>query len=97
MSNYLVIFIYNFNENPNQFQDILNSNRYSSYEIACVAKLDEITWPNLLRLYLKHRKKELLFDDYYTLTAEKRVDILLELTSNIHCKYNTRTCDQIIV
>ena len=71
------------------FQDVENSSEYNTYDLLSLEKLDEVTWPCALRLYLQRsNNKSVQFSgDYYNLTVEKRVDILSQLVKSFHGKF----------
>ena len=68
------------------FQDVENSSEYNTYDLLSLEKLDEVTWPCALRLYLERsNNKSVQFSgDYYNLTVDKRVDILSQLVKSFH-------------
>ena len=70
------------------FQDVENSSEYNTYDLLSLEKLDEVTWPCALRLYLQRsNNKSVQFSgDYYNLTVDKRVDILSQLVKSFHGK-----------
>lgn len=69
-------------------QELESSDSFSSYDLLSLEKLDDMTWPAVLRLYLDHTASPRKFDgDYYSLTTEQRVDILLELTNSVHSMF----------
>ena len=74
-------------------QAVEESSSYNTYDLLSIEKLDEVTWPCALRLYLERSNSPARFTgDYYSLPVEKRVEILSQLTRHFHGEFLAEGC-----